>query len=428
MVDPLAVESLAPLGAVLADPDGGDRVPRRGLRPAAARPRVRLPRHRRLRHPDRGAAPQRAGRRPGGPAREVPGRAARQAVPAGRLVGPAALARDARVRGVGHPLPARAARHPQDAARGARPAGLGRGGVRAARRHPLEPADGEPGYLRLKGAKALKGRELAILRELYEWREGVAQRSDRATFRILNNEPMLAMATTAARATWRRSRPFPGIGGEQAERRGREILAAVQARPRRSRTRSCPGSSGRRAGPTTPRSRRGSSGSRRRGTSSPTRLDLAAGSAVPERDARGDRPGESRTGRGAGGGAGAAARWQLREIGADLLAAVNGTGERDKGRQPETVLSALSDRLFMLAIWRQTHTAQNPRNARTRGSILSGVQYGSHTSSTSTPWTPSRSRHHLLHVVDDLGAGRAARRLVRVIRTCTSPGSLTSIS
>lgn len=89
------------------------------------------------------------------------------------------------------------------------------------------PPDGEPGYLRLKGAKALKGRELAILRELFEWRESVAQQSDRATFRILNNEPMLTMARQppvdiAALKT------IPGIGGDQAERRGREILAAVK--------------------------------------------------------------------------------------------------------------------------------------------------------------------------------------------------------
>ena len=60
------------------------------------------------------------------------------------------------------------------------------------------PADqAAPGWLRLKGAKALRGRELAILRELWEWREGAARRADRATFRILNNEPMLAMAKNA---------------------------------------------------------------------------------------------------------------------------------------------------------------------------------------------------------------------------------------
>mgnify|MGYP003486185648 FL=1 len=42
----------------------------------------------------------------------------------------------------------------------------------------------ESGYLRLKGAKALKGRELALLRALYDWREGTARRLDRASFRM----------------------------------------------------------------------------------------------------------------------------------------------------------------------------------------------------------------------------------------------------
>ena len=85
----------------------------------------------------------------------------------------------------------------------------------------------EPGWIRLKGAKALKGRELAILREVWEWREEVARRADRATFRILNNEPMLAMAkhppadTAALKA-------IPGISSDQAERRGRDLLAAVK--------------------------------------------------------------------------------------------------------------------------------------------------------------------------------------------------------
>jgi ribonuclease D len=89
------------------------------------------------------------------------------------------------------------------------------------------PQDSEPAYLRLKGAKALKGRELAILRELVEWREGVAQRSDRATFRVLNNEPMLAMAKRPP-ADMEALKAIPGVGSEQAERRGREILAAVK--------------------------------------------------------------------------------------------------------------------------------------------------------------------------------------------------------
>jgi ribonuclease D len=90
-----------------------------------------------------------------------------------------------------------------------------------------QPPDGEPGYLRLKGAKALKGRELAILRELHEWRESVAQRSDRATFRIINNDPLLAMARQPP-TDLASLKTIPGISADQAERRGREILAAVR--------------------------------------------------------------------------------------------------------------------------------------------------------------------------------------------------------
>ncbi len=89
------------------------------------------------------------------------------------------------------------------------------------------PNGSEPGFLRLKGAKALRGRELAVLRELYEWREGVAQRADKATFRILNNEPMLLMARNPP-ADLAALRTVPGVGGDQVERRGREILAAVK--------------------------------------------------------------------------------------------------------------------------------------------------------------------------------------------------------
>lgn len=89
-------------------------------------------------------------------------------------------------------------------------------------------ADGnEPGWLKMKGAKALKGRELAVLRELFRWREETAERSDRAAFRILNNEPMLEIARvkpTDAAAL----RAIRGVGPDLVERRGREVLAAVR--------------------------------------------------------------------------------------------------------------------------------------------------------------------------------------------------------
>ena len=85
----------------------------------------------------------------------------------------------------------------------------------------------EPGYLRLKGAKAMPGRSLAVLKELYEWREQLARRTDKAAFRILNNEPMLFMAKAPPRDL-AELKAVRGIGGEQAERRGHEILAAVE--------------------------------------------------------------------------------------------------------------------------------------------------------------------------------------------------------
>ena len=86
---------------------------------------------------------------------------------------------------------------------------------------------GEPGWLRLKGAKALRPRELAVLRELWEWREGVAQRNDRATFRVLNNEPILLMARQPP-ADPAALKSMPGIGPGQVERFGKELLAAVK--------------------------------------------------------------------------------------------------------------------------------------------------------------------------------------------------------
>jgi len=95
-------------------------------------------------------------------------------------------------------------------------------GIRAA-----DPDGAEPGWLRLKGAKALRGRELAVLREVWTWREGVARSADRATFRILNNEPMLAIAKSPP-ADLSALKTIPGISGDQAERRGRDILAAVR--------------------------------------------------------------------------------------------------------------------------------------------------------------------------------------------------------
>lgn len=87
--------------------------------------------------------------------------------------------------------------------------------------------DREPGWLRLKGAKGLKPRELAILREVYDWRRGLAERLDRAEFRIMGNEALFAIAREAP-DTPEALETIRGVGRETLKRRGRSILAAVR--------------------------------------------------------------------------------------------------------------------------------------------------------------------------------------------------------
>jgi ribonuclease D len=87
--------------------------------------------------------------------------------------------------------------------------------------------DREPGYLRLKGAKALPPRQLAILREVHQWREEVAKHMDRAEFRILGNEALFEIAQQAP-TTPEALGAVRGIGRETLERRGQAILTAVR--------------------------------------------------------------------------------------------------------------------------------------------------------------------------------------------------------
>ena len=90
------------------------------------------------------------------------------------------------------------------------------------------PGPAEEAYLRLKGARALKGTGLAILRALYAWREEAARRLDRATFRVMSNETLLAIAE-ASPADVAALRMIKGISPDVATRRGQELLAAVRA-------------------------------------------------------------------------------------------------------------------------------------------------------------------------------------------------------
>jgi len=87
--------------------------------------------------------------------------------------------------------------------------------------------EGAEAFLRIKGAKALQPRQLAALRELYGWRETVAAEQDRATFRIIGNEALLAVARALPRAPADLAN-IAGLPGSLANRHGAALLGAVR--------------------------------------------------------------------------------------------------------------------------------------------------------------------------------------------------------
>ena len=86
----------------------------------------------------------------------------------------------------------------------------------------------EQAFLRMKGARDLDRRQLAVLRELFVWRERTGARLDRALFRILGNEALLALARLQPKTEAELAK-IPGVGQENATRRGAELLAAIRA-------------------------------------------------------------------------------------------------------------------------------------------------------------------------------------------------------
>lgn len=97
-------------------------------------------------------------------------------------------------------------------------------GIAARVRWEEKPA--EEAYLKVKGARLLKPRQLAILRELYRWREGVAKRLDRATFRVMNPETLLLLAESQPTEV-NALRGLRGLSPDLVERRGAELIEAV---------------------------------------------------------------------------------------------------------------------------------------------------------------------------------------------------------
>jgi ribonuclease D len=87
--------------------------------------------------------------------------------------------------------------------------------------------DSSLAFLRIKGARDLSRRELALLRELVPWRDSVAKEVDRATFRVMGNEVLLEIARTAPR-TVRELSTLKGMPRGILDRGAHAILDAVE--------------------------------------------------------------------------------------------------------------------------------------------------------------------------------------------------------
>jgi ribonuclease D len=82
------------------------------------------------------------------------------------------------------------------------------------------------GYLRVKGAKGLPARALAAFRELHRWRETLAQRDDKAPFRVIGNDALLAVSR-ALPATAAALVGLKELPASLARRHGDALLEAI---------------------------------------------------------------------------------------------------------------------------------------------------------------------------------------------------------
>ncbi len=87
--------------------------------------------------------------------------------------------------------------------------------------------DPSTAFLRIKGARDLTRRELAVLRELVPWREDVARELDRSPFRVVGNEVLLEVSRRGP-ATKTELAAIKGMPRGMIETRGAAVLDAVQ--------------------------------------------------------------------------------------------------------------------------------------------------------------------------------------------------------
>src|SRR5688500_15761937 len=87
--------------------------------------------------------------------------------------------------------------------------------------------DAMEGFLRLKGARDLTRPELAVLRELVNWRGTVAAQLDRATFRVMGSEALRDLSRNPPRSGSELA-AIKGMPKGRLHRAGADIIAAVR--------------------------------------------------------------------------------------------------------------------------------------------------------------------------------------------------------
>jgi ribonuclease D len=82
-------------------------------------------------------------------------------------------------------------------------------------------------YLRVKGARALSRRGLAVLRELLPWRDAIAAELDRASFRVVSNEALLALSAVPPRSAEELAK-VGGMSPRLVSERGTSLLTVIE--------------------------------------------------------------------------------------------------------------------------------------------------------------------------------------------------------
>jgi len=86
--------------------------------------------------------------------------------------------------------------------------------------------DDPDAFMRTKGARDLKRRELALLRELVQWRDQRAAALDRATFRVMGNEAMFEIIRVQPKSREELA-AIKGVPRGIVERHASDLLEAV---------------------------------------------------------------------------------------------------------------------------------------------------------------------------------------------------------